>query len=139
LLGGRPEVARPFLVRAAELISPSALPLVAELVEALQGRGDRTALARRLAAFPVRSHLEKGSGNIFSDAEMPALLMLLRAPDLALDYLEQHASEPFGTLDWAMMLPALDPVRCDPRFQAAAKKLSINDLRAAKQCGKPAT
>ena len=139
LLRGRPEEARPFLVRAAEINDPSALPLVGELIDALEGRGNRQALASRLAAFPLRSYLERGSGNMFSDAEMPGLLMLLGAPDRAVDYLERNSSEPFGSLDWSMMLPALDPVRCDPRFQAAAKRLSINDLRAAKQCGKPAT
>jgi len=139
LLRGRPEEARPFLVRAAELSDPSALPLVGELVDALEGRGNRQALAARLAAFPFRSHLEQGSGNIFSESEIPGLLMLLGAPDRALDYLERNSSQQFGSLDWAMMLPALDPIRCDPRFQAVQKRLSINDLRAAKQCGKPAT
>ena len=139
LLAGHPEVARPFLVRAAELNNPSGLPLIAELIDALRGRGDRPALARRLAAFPVRSYLEPGSGNIFSDGEMPVLLMLLGAPDLALDYLERNSSQAFGTLDWSMMTPAFDPIRCDPRFKAVEKKLAINDLRAARMCGKPAT
>ncbi len=77
LLRGRPEEARPFLVRAAELSDPSALPLVGELVDTLEGRGNRQALAARLAAFPFRSNLVKGSGNIFSDSEIPGLLMLL--------------------------------------------------------------
>jgi hypothetical protein len=65
--------------------------------------------------------------------------MLLGAPDLALDYLERNSSQAFSTLDWAMMLPTLDPIRCDPRFKAVQKRLSINDLRAAKLCGKPVT
>lgn len=134
LLGGRPEKARPFLVRAAEISDPSALPLVDELVDALEGRGDRLAVARRLAAFPVRSFLNRGSGNIFSDAEIPWLLMLLGAPDLSLGYVERHSSEPFGSLDWAMANSSLDPIRCDPRFQAASKNLEITDLRAAKLC-----
>jgi TolB-like protein/tetratricopeptide (TPR) repeat protein len=139
LLRGRPGEARPYLVRAAEINDPSALPLVGELLDTLEGRGNRQALAARLAAFPLRSYLVNGSGNIFSDAEIPGLLMLLGAPDRALDYLERNSSQQFGSLDWAMMLPALDPIRCDPRFQAVQKRLSINDLRAAKQCGKPAT
>ena len=139
LLRGRPEEARPFLVRAAEINDPSALPLVGELIDALNGRGNRQSLAARLAAFPFRSHLEPDSGNIFSDSEIPGLLMLLGAPDAAIDYLERNSSEPFASLDWAMMLPALDPIRCGLRFRAVQKKLSINDLRAAKQCGKPAT
>jgi adenylate cyclase len=138
LLSGRPENARPFLVRAAEINDPSALPLVNELVDALGGRGDRLSVARRLAAFPVRSYLNRGSGNIFSDAEIPWLLVLLGAPDLALDYIERHSSEPFGSLDWAMANSSLDPIRCNPRFQAASKNLAITDLRAVELCGKQA-
>jgi adenylate cyclase len=139
LLANKPEEARPFLVRAAELMNPSALPLVAQLMDALEGRGDRQALARRLTAFPARSHLDPGSGNIFSNAEMPALLMLLGSRDLALGYIERQAADPFLTPEWAMMLPAVDPIRCDPRFRAVAKKLAVNDLRAAKMCTKTAT
>jgi len=139
LLGGNHAAARPFLLRAAELQNPSAEPLVRVLLDALDGRGDRQALARRLAAYPTYSVLDQGSGNIFADSEIPALLVMLGAPDLALSYLDRHSAEPFGTLEWGMMLPAVDPIRCDPRFRAVAKKLSINDLRATKQCGKPAT
>jgi tetratricopeptide (TPR) repeat protein len=137
LLRGRPEEARPFLIRAARLNNPSALPLVAQLLDALEGRGNRQALARRLAAYPVRSFLEPGSGNIFGDAETPALLMLLDAPDLALEYFERNGLQAYGSLDWSVGLPVLDPIRCDPRFQAVAKRLSVNDLRAAKQCAMP--
>ncbi len=95
-------------------------------------------MAKRLAAFPVRSDLKPGSGNIFSDAEIPGLLMLLGSPDLALGYVVQHSSEPFGSLDWAMANLSLDPIRCDPRFQEAARNLVIYDQRAVKLCGKRA-
>jgi adenylate cyclase len=139
LLRGRPGEARPFLVRAAQLANPSAVPLVNELVDALEGRGDRQSMARRLAAFPLRSSLEKGSGNIFSDNEMPIMLMVLGAHDVALGYVERNSLEPYGGLDWAMMTAALDPIRCDPGFQEASRRLAITDLRAAKLCGKPRT
>jgi adenylate cyclase len=131
LLADKPAEARPFLMRAAELMNPSALPLVAQLMDALEGHGDRQALARRLAAFPARSHLDPGSGNIFSSAEIPALLMRLGTPDLALSYIERQSADPFLTPEWAMMLPAVDPIRCDPRFTAVAKKLAVNDLKSA--------
>jgi TolB-like protein/Tfp pilus assembly protein PilF len=134
LLGGRPENARPFLIQAAKINNSSALPLVNELVDALAGRGDRLAVAQRLAAFPVRSEITPGSGNIFSDGEIPGLLMLLGAPDLALGYVERHSPELFGGLDWALANTSLDPIRCEPRFQQAARNLAINDLRAAKLC-----
>jgi adenylate cyclase len=138
LLRGRSEKARPFLIRAAEINNRSALPLVNELVDALEGRGDRRTIARRLAAFPIRSDVEPGSGNIFSDGEIPGLLMLLGAPDIALGYVEQHSLEPFGSLDWAIVDSSMDPIRCDPRFQAVARNLAINDQRAVALCGKQA-
>jgi hypothetical protein len=59
---------------------------------------------------------------------------MLGEPGLALDYLGRHSAEPSGTLEWGMMLPAVDPIRCDPRFRDAAKKLVVTDLRAAKIC-----
>ncbi len=138
LLGGRPGKARPFLIRAAEINNLSALPLVNEILDAVEGRGDRRTVARRLAAFPLRSDVTPGSGNIFSDGEIPGLLMLLGEPGLALGYVERHASGPFGSLDWAMVDLSMDPIRCDPRFQEVVRNLEITDLRAAKLCGKQA-
>jgi TolB-like protein/Flp pilus assembly protein TadD len=137
LLDGRPQAARPLLIRAAELANPSALPLVNEVVEAFEGRGDRMSIARRLAAFPRDSHLRQGSGNIFADSEIPPLLVRLGAPELALDYLERVSREPYHLIDMAMAHKALDPVRCEPRFQAMAKKLAIDDVRAKSLCRNP--
>ena len=51
--GGNHGAARPFLLRAAELQNPSAEPLVRVLLDALDGRGDRQPLARRLTAYPT--------------------------------------------------------------------------------------
>ena len=136
-LRGDAEAARPFLLRNAELSNPGAVPLVNAVVDALQGRGDRQALARRLAAFPGRSALDPTSGNIFSADEMPALLVMLGAPDLALDYLERRVDDPGQSpVEWPMMLPALDPIRCTPRFKALVQRLKTNDPRAATVCGK---
>jgi TolB-like protein/tetratricopeptide (TPR) repeat protein len=138
LLDGRPQAARRFLTRAAELANPSALPLVKDLVEAFEGRGDRMSLARRLAAFPRDSYLRQGSGNLFSDSDTPALLVRLGAPVIALEYLERVSSEPYHLVDWAMAHTAVDPIRCEPRFQAVAKKLAIDDVRATSLCRSPA-
>jgi hypothetical protein len=82
--------------------------------------GDRRAAAQRLAAFSGRSSLDPTSGNTFSTAETPALLVLLGAPELALGYLERSVDEPESAdnpPEWPMMLPALDPIRCTPRFK----------------------
>ena len=130
-----PEASRPFLVRIAQLSNPGALPLVNAVVDALQGRGDRQALARRLAAFPIRSSQDPDSGNIFPAAETTAVLVMLGAPELAIDYLETSAVNPGNSpAEWAMMLPALDPIRCTPRFKALVQKLKTSDPRAATVC-----
>ena len=97
------------------------------------GRGDRRAVALRLAAFPTRSFIESGSGNLFSYYETPALLLLLGEPALALDYLERYAAvEPAP--EWPMMVPALDPIRCEPRFVALIKSMKTIDPRSAGLC-----
>jgi tetratricopeptide (TPR) repeat protein len=137
LLRGDPEAARPSLHAIARTGDGSALPLVDEVVDALKGRGDRRATAQRLAAFTGRSSLDPTSGNIFGTAETPALLVLLGAPDLALDYLERSVDEPENTAtppEWPMMLPALDPIRCTPRFKALVERLKTRDPRAATVC-----
>jgi len=137
LLRGDPEAARPSLHAIARTGDGSALPLVDEVVDALKGRGDRRATAQRLAAFTGRSSLDPTSGNIFATAETPALLVLLGAPDLALDYLERSVDEPENTAtppEWPMMLPALDPIRCTPRFKELVQRLNTRDPRAATVC-----
>jgi len=137
LLRGDPDAARPFLDAVARRGDGSALPLVDAVVSALKGRGDRQATAQRLAAFSARSSLDPTSGNIFTTAETPALLVLLGAPELALDYLERSVDEPESTTnlpEWPMMLPALDPIRCTPRFKMLIERLKTQDPRAATVC-----
>ena len=128
--------ARQALLQLAQLKGPAAEPLVHAVIGALQGRGDRAALARRLAAFPSRSNLDPDSGNVFGPDHTTVALILLGVPDLAMDYLERTVVEP-GNIPatWTMMLPALDPIRCTPRFQALVEKLQAHDPRAATVCG----
>jgi len=137
LLRGDPEAARPFLHAIARTGDGSASSLVDEVVDAFAGQGDRRAAARRLAAYTGRSSLDPTSGNIFATGETPALLVLLGAPDLALDYLERSVDHPETNAtppEWSMMLPALDPIRCTPRFKALVERLKTRDPRAATVC-----
>ena len=135
LLLGHFDAARPLLKRFAEITNPSAATQVGELVDALQGHGDRHALALRLAAFTVQSAYQPGSGNVFESYERPALLILLGEPKLALALLERLVGEDGSYADWAVMMPALDPIRCDPRFVAVVKQLKTFDPHYAKVCG----
>jgi adenylate cyclase len=55
--------------------------------------------------------------------------------ELALGYLERLAGELGGHADWAVILPVMDPIRCDPRFVAIIQRLKTTDPYAAKVCG----
>jgi TolB-like protein/Tfp pilus assembly protein PilF len=141
LLRGEPGAARPFLESIARAGNGSASPLVDDVVNALAGHGDRRAVAQRLAAYSGRSSVDPASGNIFGTSETPALLVLLGAPDLALTYLERSVDEPESNstlAEWPIMLPALDPIRCTPRFETLVKRLKTRDPRAATVCASDA-
>ncbi len=114
--------------------NPSAGAQATELLDALTGRADRQAFARRLADFPINSNLDPGSGNALPGDVVPPILVLLGERELALDYLERLAEVPNGYADWTIMLPVLDPIRCEPRFVAVVEKLKTTDPHAAKVC-----
>jgi len=135
LMRGAPEQARPYLTRYAELDNPSAVPQVGRLIDALTGKGDARAVAQQIAVTGSRSYLEQGSGTNFSLADAPLVLVMLGEPGLALDYLERTAAEEGGVPEWAMMMPAADPIRCDARFVALIAKLKTKDPRHAQVCG----
>jgi hypothetical protein len=135
ILGDR-EHARPFYDRWAASVGAGTDRQVADLFDALEGRADREAFARRLLALPRRSARDPTSGNLFGDLDIPVLLMLLDGPGLALDYLERESQSPKEVIDlsWAMLMPGFDPIRCDPRFVAAVERVQVVDRRAAKLC-----
>jgi TolB-like protein/Flp pilus assembly protein TadD len=134
LLTGDLEAARPLLERFVSAEKPSAAAQVTELVDALTGRADRQAFARRLVDFPINSNLDRASGNAFPGDFVLAVLMLLGERELALGYLERLAEEPAGFADWTIMWPMMDPIRCEPRFVAVVEKLKTTDPHAAKVC-----
>ncbi len=135
ILGDR-ERARPFYDRWATAWGGGTDQQVAELFAALEGRGDRKAFAGRLVAFPERSWRDPGSGNLFSDLDVPVLLMLLGEPGLALDYVDRASRGNPIDLAWGVLMPSLDPIRCKPQFVAAVDRLKIVDYRAARICAK---
>ncbi len=135
ILGDR-ERARPFYDRWATAWGGGTDQQVAELFAALEGHGDRKAFAGRLVAFPERSWRDPGSGNLFSDLDVPVLLMLLGEPGLALDYVDRASRGNPIDLAWGVLMPSLDPIRCKPQFVAAVDRLKIVDYRAARMCAK---
>ena len=135
LLGDRTR-ARPFYDRWAASWGGGTEHQVEELFDALEGRGDRKAFARRLVAFPARSWRDPDGGNLFGDLDTPVLLMLLDEPALALDYIERASLSPMGPIDlaWGLLMPSMDPIRCEPQFIAAVKRANLVDRRAARLC-----
>ncbi len=132
VLDGKPELARPYYDRWAKIVGAGTDRQVAELYEVLDGKGDRHAYARKLAATPQLSWNDPASGNMFGDIDLVALLMLLDEKELALRYIDAQDSR--ITLAWALLIPKLDPIRCDPRFRAKVEKLKIKDVSADKLC-----
>jgi hypothetical protein len=61
-------------------------------------------------------------------------IVMLGERELALDSLERIVAEGGGYADWAIMLPAMDPIRCEPRFVAVVKKMRTTDSYYAKVC-----
>jgi len=128
--------ARTMLERLAATKNSGAAAQGRELTDALASRGDRHALAVRYAALPFNSNLQPGSGNALQDYDLVGLIVQLDEPGLALEFLEREAKTGInGYADWAMMLPAVDPIRCEPRFIAVVKKMKTTDPYYAKVCG----
>ncbi len=135
LLLGDLDRARESLDRAAA-DRPGASGQARELVDALAGRADRRALAQRLAAFELGSHLDPASGNALDSPDVAIVLALLGEYALALDHLERQ-NEGAGLLS-VEMIPVMDPIRCDPRFVALIERSGAIDPRHASVCsGRP--
>jgi TolB-like protein/Tfp pilus assembly protein PilF len=128
------EAARRSLRKRVELTNPGGMPLVEAVIAALDGRGDRGAVARQLAGYSTTAFLDPRSGVIFGYYETPALLVLMGQPDVALTYLETHYKGE-TTPEWPVMMPALDPIRCHPRFKALVRNMGTVDPYAASVCG----
>ena len=122
------------LDRLAATHNLSAAGQGSRLAAALAGRGHGHALALKLAALPFNSNVIPGSGNALEDQMVAAVLMMLKEPRLALDYIEKNAGNFGNSMDWAVHLPLMDPIRCEQRFKAALLRLRSGDPAAAKLC-----
>jgi hypothetical protein len=93
----------------------------------------------QMAALPFNSNLIEGSANVLEDQIVAAVLMMLDEHGLALDYMERNADNLGTTMNWAVMLPIMDPIRCQPRFVAIIGKLNTSDPRFDKVCSQTPT
>ena len=136
LESGDLEQARTRATRYAALINPGAQGEVAQVFDALQGHGDRHAIAARLVTYLPQSINDAKSGNAFQPYVIPSLLVLLGEPKLALKNLQSWAyTDRAGMSEWAVMMPALGQLHCDPEFVALVKKIKTTDPHYAQLCG----
>jgi len=87
-----------------------------------------------IGGLRYNSNLDPASGNILNGYQIAAVLMILGEREITLSYLEVLAGELGGEAEWAMILPVMDPIRCDPRFVAIVQRLKTTDPYAAKVC-----
>jgi TolB-like protein/Flp pilus assembly protein TadD len=138
LLAGDRPVARALFVRYAEVANPSAIPFVNDVFDAIDGHGDRHAVAARLAKFGQQSSFVQDSGNAFGIYEIPPVLVMLGEPDLVLPNLDPIAdNDRSGQVEWATMMVSLGKLHCDPAFVAFVKRIHTTDPHYATLCAKP--
>lgn len=119
----------------AAVTNPGAQAEVGAVFDALQGHGDRHTIAVRLAAFLPQSSNDPKSGNAFQAYVIPSLLVGLGEPRLALSNLQAWAyTDRAGQSEWAVMMPALGQLHCDPGFVALVKKIKTTDPHYATLC-----
>ena len=136
-LRGDWDAARTLFDRYAAATNPSARAEARELIDALQGRGDRHAMAARLAAFDPQSAFTPGSGNIFQPYLVVSLLDALGESKLALSYLRSFAkTDKAGQAEWAIVLLQPTALHCDPDFVALVKEINATDPHRAASCAK---
>ena len=92
-------------------------------------------MARWLAAQPLNSFTDPASDNNIEDQVVVLVIAALGEPALALDYFERIGLVFGNTMDWAVPLQELDPIRCEPRFRAIVARLQTTDPRFDQLCG----
>lgn len=80
---------------------------------------------------------DPNSGMPFTNQDIPQLLVLLGENELLFRFLARQAPGSFPTISWALLMPLMDPARCDPRFQDPLSNAGLKDLRAASLCKVP--
>ncbi len=132
---GKFDQSRILFARYAAMTNPASEPEVDLVFDALQGHGDRRAVAVRLAGFMPQSSNDPKSGNAFQPYIITPLLVMLGEPKLALSNLQAWAyTDRAGMSEWAVMQPALGQLHCDPDFVALVKRINTSDPHYAKLC-----
>ena len=121
----------------ARVINPSALDTIRDVFDALEGHGNRHAIALRLATFMPQSSYDPKSGNVFGVYVIPSLLVLLGEPKLVFVNMKPFAATDLsGQSEWALMQVSLGSLHCDPQFVALVKEVKTTDPHYEKFCTK---
>ena len=137
LFTGDRAAARAMFIRYADIINPGAIPFVNQVFDALDGHGDRHAVALRLSKFGQQSQFVQDSGNAFGMYVIPPLLVQLGEPQLVLQYLSPMAdNDRSGQIEWAAMMVSLGKLHCDPDFVAFIARIKTVDPHYATLCAK---
>ena len=128
------DAARAWYGRLFGLVDAANAEAGVALVDALAGRGDRRGMAQRLAALGFNTVTDPTSGNLLEDHVVPLLIVELGEPALALDWIERTSRHFGNSMDWSVMLPGLDPIRCEPRFRAVVARMRTTDPRFEAVC-----
>ncbi len=130
------EFARQLLLDSPKIQEDDARSLAKTIADALEGKGDRHALAQQLIDMPYHAVFDSGHPGTVHDMALPALILALGEPELAIERIGLNArNEPKDLLD-VIWDPQLDPIRCADAFQHAVELLNVADQRAAAICGK---
>lgn len=106
------------------------------ITDALRGKADRDDLIQTLMDTPHHAVYDTENPGILLDTVLPALILALGEPELAVERLALNASnEPKNALD-VIWDPQLDPIRCTDGFQDVVKRLRIVDKRAEEACAR---
>ena len=136
LVSGDYTAARALYLRYAQVTNPTATSLVGDVFDALEGKGDRHAVAARLAAFGPQSSYDPQSGNAFAVYVIPTMLVLLGESQRVVPYLERFGvTDRSGQAEWATMMKALGPLHCDPAFVDLVKRMKTSDPHYGEVCG----
>jgi TolB-like protein len=120
--------ARSLYEHYARVLNPSALGTVRDVFDALEGHGDRHAIAVRLAAFMPQSSYDRNSGNVFGVYVIPSLLVLLGEPKLVFENMKPFAATDLsGQSEFALLRVSLGSLHCDPQFVALVKQMKTID------------
>ena len=126
--------ARQLLINSPNIQDDDARRLAHAIADALEGKGNRRALAQQLSEMPYHAVFDPTHPGTVHDAALPALILALDEPELAIERFVFSAKNEFKDVLDVIWDPQLDPIRCDESFQKTVTQLNIVDQRAARVC-----